>query len=282
MKDYLKLIRVKHWVKNILIFIPVISAGLITNCNVLNCILGFFSFSFLSSSIYIFNDIKDIEKDKLHPKKKNRPLASGKIKKSIAIYIAILMVILALIINIIINKTLLHISYLFLLAYFIINIGYSLGLKNIAIIDIVLLASGFILRVYYGAAIIDVEVSDWLFLTILNASLFLGFGKRRKELVTEKNVREVLKEYNESFLDKFQYLSLTLTIVFYSLWTIEQDIKYIYLTIPLLMVIFMKYCLRIEKNDEGDPTTILYEDKILMGLCFVYGLLMLIFLLVLK
>ena len=105
--------------------------------------------------------------------------------------------------------------------------------------------------------------------------MFLGFGKRRKELIHNKNSREVLKDYDEAFLDKFQYLTLTLTIVFYSLWTIEQDIKYIYLTIPLVMVIFMKYCLFIEKNDEGDPTTILFEDKGLMILCLIYSFSML-------
>ncbi len=278
MKNYLKLIRVKHWIKNVLIFIPMVCAGIVTYDNILSCIGGFFSFSFASSFIYIINDIKDIEKDKLHPRKKNRPLPSGKVKKSTAIYIAVLMVILAIAINSIINNNFLNTSLYFLIGYIIINIFYSMGLKNVAIVDIVLLASGFVIRVYYGASIINVDVSSWLFLTIMSASLFLGFGKRKKELIHSKDSRKVLQEYNEAFLDKFQYLSLCLTIVFYSLWTIEQSVKYMYLTIPLLIIIFMKYSLNIEKNDEGDPTTILYKDKMLIGLCLLYGIIMLLLL----
>ena len=157
---------------------------------------------------------------------------------------------------------------------------YSLGLKNVVIVDIVLLASGFLLRVYYGAAIVNVEVSNWLFLTMLSASLFLGLGKRRKECKVSKDSRIVLKDYNEEFLDKYQYLTLTLTIVFYSLWATSQSIDYLYLSIPIIIVIFMKYSLNIEKNDEGDPTTILFSDKILMGLCFIYGIFMLVVLMV--
>lgn len=274
---YLKLIRIKHWIKNILIFLPIICAGMLNSDSIVKTILGFLSFSLISSFIYIINDIKDIEKDKNHPRKKNRPLASGVVKKQTAILIAVVMLILSLSITIIINKSITNLSLYLLLSYMIINIAYSLGLKNIAIIDIVLLSSGFILRVYYGASLFDIEVSSWLFLTILNASLFLGLGKRRKELMNTKESRIVLKDYNESFLEKFQYLTLTLTIVFYSLWTIEQNIKYLYFTIPLLMIIFMKYCLFIEKNDEGDPITVLFEDKILILLCMIYGISMILF-----
>ena len=281
MKKYIELIRAKHWIKNLLIFIPLICSGFINAENVLNLIIGFFSFSFISSFVYIINDIKDIEKDKLHPRKKKRPLPSGKITKKRAILISIILLIASLSFNYIIYKEILNVSFYLLLAYMIINILYSMGLKNIAILDIILLATGFIIRVYYGASIINVQVSDWLFLTILNASLFLGLGKRKKELINNKDSRKVLKEYNESFLDKFQYISLGLMLVFYSLWTIEQDIKFLSLTIPLLIIIFMKYCLIIEKSDEGDPTTILYQDKMLLFLCLIYGISMILFLVIL-
>ena len=281
MKKYIELIRAKHWIKNLLIFIPLICSGFINAENVLNLIIGFFSFSFISSFIYIINDIKDIEKDKLHPRKKKRPLPSGKITKKRAILISIILLIASLSFNYIIYKEILNVSFYLLLAYMIINILYSMGLKNIAILDIILLATGFIIRVYYGASIINVPVSDWLFLTILNASLFLGLGKRKKELINNKDSRKVLKEYNEAFLDRFQYISLGLMLVFYSLWTIEQDIKFLSLTIPLLIIIFMKYCLIIEKSDEGDPTTILYQDKMLLFLCLIYGISMILFLVIL-
>ena len=277
---YLQLVRIKHWIKNFLIFIPMICGGVVNIENLLQTLLAFLSFSFMTSFIYIINDVRDIEKDKLHPRKKNRPLASGKIKKNTAIYIAVIMLILSILFNILLTDKILSLSLYFLIAYMIINMAYSFGLKNVAIIDVVLLASGFIIRVYYGAAIVELEVSNWLFLTILNASLFLGLGKRKKELINNKDSRKVLKEYNEEFLDKFQYLCLGLMLVFYSLWTIEQKIEYLFLTIPIIMIIFMKYCLVIEKSDEGDPITILYQDKFLLGLCGFYGIVMLILLVV--
>lgn len=280
MKKYLELIRAKHWIKNILIFIPLLCSNEINRNNIIKIILAFFAFSFATSFVYILNDIKDIEKDKLHPRKCKRPLPSGKIKKSIAIYIAIIMIALSIIINCFINKNILNISLYLLLSYIIINVFYSLGLKNIAIIDIILLASGFVIRVYYGAAINDIEVSNWLFLTILNASLFLGLGKRKKELVKNKESRKVLEEYNEDFLDKFQYIELALTLVFYSLWTMEQNTKFLVFTIPIVIIIFMRYCLIIEKSDEGDPTTILYQDKMLILLSLIYIIIMFVLLII--
>lgn len=282
MIKYLQLIRVKHWIKNLLIFIPVIFSKSLNYKNIIICILGFFSFSFLTSFIYIINDIKDIEKDKLHERKKNRPLPSGKIKKKTAIFISIVMLIISLLLNSTLSwKNVNNYSYFFLIAYMLLNIAYSFGLKNVAIIDVIILSTGFILRVYYGAEIIGVNVSNWLFLTILSASLFLGLGKRKKEFGDNKHSRKVLEKYSEEFLDKFQYLFLALTLVFYSLWTMESNNSYLVFTIPIIIIIFMKYSLIIEKNDEGDPTTILYQDKLLFGLCFIYSLIMIILVVVL-
>lgn len=276
MKKYVDLIRVKHWIKNFLIFIPAVCARVLNVNSFITLLLGLIAFSFSSSFIYIINDIRDIEKDKQHPRKKNRPLPSGKIKKSTAVIIAIILLLASLCINFFITKSVFSLSLALIVSYIIVNLFYSFGLKNYAIIDIFLLASGFIIRVYYGAAIVGVQVSNWLFLTILSASLFLGLGKRRKELENSKESRTVLKEYNEEFLNKFQYLSLTLMIVFYSLWSLEQTNNYIVFTIPLIIIIFMKYCLIVEKSDEGDPTTILYQDKLLLVLCFLYGIVMLL------
>lgn len=282
MKKYIELIRVKHWIKNVLLFVPMITAKLVSWDNIFMCLLGFLSFSLASSFVYIINDIKDIEKDKLHERKKNRPLPSGRIKKNVAIVIAIVLLALSFTITIIIKKSFFNQTTYCLLAYVIINISYSMGLKNIAIIDLALLTSGFIIRVYYGAALVNVDVSNWLFLTILSASLFCGIGKRKKELVNSKKSRTVLKEYNESYLEKFEYVTLSLTMVFYSLWTIEQKTNYLVYTVPLLLIIFMKYSLLIEKNNEGDPTTILYSDKLLLSLCGLYGCIIILLLVVIK
>lgn len=281
MKKYIDLVRIKQWVKNVLVFVPMVCAGSFNNANVFTTIGGFFSFSLMASFIYVINDIRDIEKDKLHPRKKKRPLASGKIGRKTAIAIAVSMLVLALILNYIcIYKTKYYSSFIILLAYAVINLAYSFGFKNVPVVDICLLATGFVLRVYYGASLLNIEVSSWLFLTIMSASLFLGLGKRKKEFLTNKESRKVLDEYNESFLTNFLYLCLVLTLTFYSLWAIEQDNRYIIFTVPLLIIIFMKYCLIMEKSDEGDPTTILYQDKILLFLCSLYGIAMIVLLVV--
>lgn len=279
MKKYLELIRIKQWIKNILIFIPMFTSTLINCNNIWKVSLGFFSFCFASSFIYILNDIRDIEKDKLHPRKKKRPLPSGLISKKCAIIISIIMLLLSLGLNFYINNTNL-IPYIFILSYIVINILYSMGLKDIVILDIVILASGFVLRIFYGASIIDIEVSNWLFLTIMSASMFLGLGKRKKEIIHNSNSRKVLAAYNEAFLDKLQYNFLTLTIVFYSLWTIEQLNNMLVYTIPFIIIIFMRYSLIIERENEGDPSTLIYKDKPLLIICLLYSICMGLLLLV--
>lgn len=270
--EYLKLIRIKHWIKNFLIFVPMLCARALSLNNIYVVLLGFFSFCFASSFIYIINDIKDIEKDRLHPIKKNRPLASGKISKRNGIILLVVMLVTSILLNILAQKTIMGIPAILLIVYVVINIFYSFGLKNYAIIDVVLLTTGFILRVYYGAALLNIVVSSWLFLTIMSGALFLGLGKRKKEFINHKGVRASLEAYSENFLDKFQYTCLSLTLVFYSLWAIEQDIKYILYTIPIVVTIFMRYCLVVEKNTDGDPATIFYSDKPLIGLCVLFAI----------
>lgn len=272
-KIFLRLIRIKHYIKNFLIFVPLLFAKQLFEKNFLSVVYGFFAFSFLASAIYIINDLKDIEKDKEHPTKKNRPIASGLVSKKIAIIITCIMITLSFILNSFAANSIQ--SYVFLLIYFLLNLGYTLILKNVAIIDIFLLMIFYIIRIYYGAIIVDVAVSNWLYLTIMSSSFFLAFGKRRNEIIKMKNkTRNVLQFYNHEFLDKFMYLSLTLTIVFYSLWAIDQEIDYLVLSIPLVFLIFMKYSLTVEGNSDGDPTEVLMNDKILLGLCVIYFIIM--------
>lgn len=276
MIKYIQLIRVKHWIKNFLIFLPLIFSHSFDKIDFINIILGFLSFSFISSFVYIINDIKDLNNDKKHPKKKFRPLASNKISITSAIKISIILLIISLVVNYFITRSFFDKASLVLVGYLIINILYSFGMKNMQILDVVLLATGFILRVYYGAFIIDVPVSNWLFLTILNVSLYLGLGKRKKELLIKDDVRKVLKHYDETFLDKFMNICLTLVIVFYSLWVIEQEIKFLFLSIPIVMIIFMQYMLYMDKSDEGDPITILFENKTMILTCCTYVIFMII------
>ena len=278
-KQYLKLIRIKQYIKNFLIFIPVVSAKMLLTSHILKVCLGFVAISLMASTIYIINDIRDIENDKKHETKKYRPLASGKIKVKNATILSIIMFIGAMLINYLISQN--YSTSICLMLYFISNIAYSFGLKNKPILDVVLLSSGYIIRVYYGAGLIFIEVSKWLFLTVLFASMFMGIGKRRNELKSNKGVaRKALTLYNESFLDKFMYLSLGNIVIFYALWTMEQENQYIFYTIVLVIIILMQYSLTVEKTLDGDPTNVLLNNKSILSTSFIYAIIITILLVV--
>lgn len=276
MKKYTKLIRMKHWLKNGLIFLPLFFGGeLFNKKNFLSICLGFLAFSFMASVIYIINDINDIENDRKHPLKCKRPIASGEITKYQASIIAIGLSIVAIILNLIISGNNWWCITL-LVIYLFSNILYSNGLKNIPIIDVLILVIGYVIRIYYGAELIHIEVSNWLFLTVLFMAFFLGLGKRRNELLrVGTDNRKVLDKYNKEFLNSNMYVSLALTIVFYSLWCSEMsDLKsnnLVMFTIPLVVSICMKYNLNIEQEDnDGDPMETLLKDKLLFALVFLY------------
>ena len=283
MKNYIKLIRVKHWLKNLLVFLPIFFSKNILNTNYLIiCLLAFIVFCFASSIIYVLNDMSDIEKDKLHPIKKNRPLASGKISKKQA---WLVMIFLASIISIIMyffyKKTENIFVILIPLIYIVLNIFYSKGLKNVPIIDVVILVSGFLLRVMYGGVVINVEVSKFLYLMIIFGSFYLGFGKRRNEILKNGNKsRKVLSLYNREFLDKNMYVCLALAIVSYSLWCVDPSTidrignDYLFWTIPLVMVVLQLYSLDIEGNSHGDPIEVVLSDKMLISVIVFYAIVM--------
>ncbi len=158
-----------------------------------------------------------------------------------------------------------------LLLYLVLNIAYSLGLKNVPIIDIAILASGFVIRVFYGGFITDVVVSKWLYLVIITGSLYMGLGKRKNELIASTDTREVLKHYNKNFLDKNMYVCLALTDVFYALWTFELPNDKITWTIPLFIIILMRYSLDVEGDSDGDPVEVILHDKVLIALGLIYA-----------
>lgn len=278
-KNYLKLMRIKHYIKNFLIFLPLIFSLNFYNMEAnIRVLIGFVAFCLMCSVVYIINDIQDVEKDKKHPEKCKRPIASGKVTKTEAYVLAIVLLIIIIAINIIAKMNYQSMAILFL--YLFLNILYSKKLKNVPLLDVVILVSCFVLRVIYGAMIIDVVVSHWLYLTIISFSFYLSLGKRRNEMIktelNKDNTREVLKYYSKNFLDKNMYMCLALTIVFYALWcvdsiTIEKfNINYLIWTIPLLIIICMKYSLNIEGDSHGDPVEVVMSDKILVGLILIY------------
>lgn len=284
MKKYIKLMRIHHYIKNFLILVPLICSGQILDWEKLSKgTIAFISFCACSSIIYIINDIQDVEKDRKHPVKKNRPIASGKVKISQAYALIGVLIIVMLIFNALVFRVN---SSLFLIVYVILNLGYSKGWKNIPLLDICILVSGFVIRILYGGIVTDIQISNWLYLTVFSISFYFALGKRRNELKQNKGAetRTVLKYYSEAFLDKNMYMFLCLANVFYSLWSMDEKIvdshggKDLIFTVPIVLVITMKYSLNIEGDSDGDPVEVLLHDKALILLCFVYTVVMLVIL----
>lgn len=274
-KKYIQLARPHHYIKNILLFFPLVFSGNLLNKNLFfTTLLGFFAFSFVASAIYIINDIFDAEKDNLHPVKRKRPIASGAISKKSGFIFLIFLLILGVLINLHITSK--FNSFALLILYLLLNLGYSVGLKQIPLVDIIILVSGYLIRVLYGSSIIEIPVSNWLYLTVIAISCYLAFGKRRNELARQGPLsRNVLKYYTYEFLDKNMYLSNALIIVFYSLWctdslVIEKFSNNLVWTVPLVLLISMKYSLNIEGDSDGDPVEIITKDKILVSLFLLY------------
>lgn len=285
MKKYLKLFRVKHYIKNLLVFIPLIfSKNLFNKEKIISAMIGFISFSLMSSAVYIINDIKDAKKDMNHPVKKSRPIASGEISIFKALIISIISIVISILITVYccINFNIsIALTVFYLFAYLVLNISYSIGLKNKPILDIALLVLGFLIRVLYGGAIVQVEVSSWLYLTIISISFYLALGKRRNEFIKHdgKDTREVLKYYTKEFLDKNMYVSMALAICFYALWAMNYGNNLMICTVPIVMLLAMKYSLDIEEiESEGDPVEVIIKDKFIICLgiiyvCFILGIL---------
>lgn len=272
---YLRLMRIHHYIKNLLIFAALACSGKIFELNRFYVgLLGFICFSFISSAVYIVNDIRDIDNDRLHPIKCNRPLASGDVSIRAAWILFSILLIASVLLSILIDNVF---ATCLILLYAVLNLLYSIGLKNYPILDISILVSGFIIRVIYGAIITDIKISDWLYLTVISIAFFFAMGKRRNELRNlGTETRKVLKEYPMGFLDKGMTMCLTLANVFYALWSVDKTTEAFYdnnlliFTVPIVLLITLKYSLDIEGDSDGDPVEVLVHDKILMMLCIIY------------
>ena len=271
MKSYLRLMRIRHWVKNVLVFVPLLFSGLLFDFQKsFRTFFGGVSFCFISSAVYILNDIKDFEKDRVHPRKCNRPIASGEISKRKAIILTLFCIAAAIIFQIFSGNIQ---AGIYLLLYFILNVFYSFGLKDSPMIDIIILVSGFLIRILYGADMADISISAWLYLTVISGSFYMGLGKRRNEYETteyEKS-RHVLQYYNYKFLDKNMYMCLGLANAFYSLWAMDSGNRYILWTVPVVLLISMKYSLVVEGDSDGDPVEVILHDKLILFLVCTYA-----------
>jgi len=279
-KNILALVRVKQWIKNFFVLIPLFFAGKLQDPNsIFMGLSAFFAFNFFSSIVYIINDLYDIEADRKHPRKKSRPLPAGKISMAVAIIIAIILFIFGSIIGILLN---LQFS-ICLGLYLMLNVFYTFWGKHIVILDVLCIATGFVLRVIGGSLAILAIPSNWIMMTTFFISLFMGFGKRRNEFIfLEKNKglhRKVLNQYDKSLLNHLIFISCSIAIISYAMYTISPSVidkfnngKMLIYTVPIVTFLLYRYAFILWKKDEGDPTEIVIKDIgiILSGLLWVF------------
>jgi 4-hydroxybenzoate polyprenyltransferase len=263
-----KTMRPRQWTKNVFIFAALVfDKQLFVFDSFLRTLAGFALFCLISSSVYIFNDLADVEADRQHPEKKNRPIASGKLPVNVAWIAGIVIVVVTLALAWQLSS-----GFEFVvLAYFVINMAYSKWLKHISILDVLIIAAGFVLRVHAGVTLIEVErFSPWLYIVMFLLSLFLGFGKRRAELALlthgAGSHRKVLDGYTLQLLDQYIMIVSGTAIVAYSLYTFSApnvpENHSMMLTIPFMVYAIFRYLYLIEvKHAGGAPEEILLSDR---------------------
>jgi len=263
------LLRPYQWVKNLFVFAPLFFSFDFFLNNVINTIIVFILFSLLASSMYVFNDLMDIQEDKNHPKKKLRPLASGKISKNTARFLIVTFSLFSLFMAYTLNQKL----FIVLLIYFILNIAYSLKLKHITIVDIFVIATGFVLRLFAGASVIDNKLSMWIIIMTFLLALFLAVAKRRDDIILAsqgKATRKNIDGYNLEFVNAVMVFMSGVIVVAYILYTVSGDVinhfhtHYLYLTAFFVILGIMRYMqITFVEQNSGNPTKIALKDKFL-------------------
>jgi len=277
-KEVFKSMRPQQWLKNLFIFAALIFSQNIFNLPLLiKTIIAFVTFCILSGSLYILNDLRDQEEDKLHPLKSKRPLASGRLKKSQAILSFVFLSLLSFILAATFNK------YFFIaaLVYFFLQIAYSFRLKHIVILDVFIIAAGFFIRVVAGGLAIEVSISSWLLICTILLSLFLALSKRRHELVILESKaikhRPILREYTPYLLDQMIAVVTASTVIAYCLYTISEETvtKFgttkLILTVPFVLYGIFRYLYLVHQKDEGgSPEALIIKDRPLLFDIFLW------------
>jgi 4-hydroxybenzoate polyprenyltransferase len=268
--NLIKLSRPKQWIKNFFVFAPLVFSRHVFELSFLSASLyAFIVFCLASSSVYVLNDIMDVESDRSHPRKKYRPIASGEVTPSQGMLFLLVLMIVILALLFFERPVFIFVVILYLLT----NLLYSWKIKSIVLLDIFFISFGFILRVLGGAAAIDVSVSSWMILTTIFISLFLGISKRRAELSQVPNQdniekqRRVLRDYSVEFADELNTIAAAGTIISYALYTVSERTvftfgteKLIYTT-PFVIYGIFRYMFLIHKKNLGEsPTTIVTKD----------------------
>ena len=267
-KNIIKLFRIEQYIKNFFIFAPLFFSFQFTFTNFISALLAFLLFSLMASSVYILNDIFDVKEDVLHPNKKIRPIASNLITTNTAYFLSILLAIIALMGSYILNINIFYV----LIIYLSINILYSAKLKYIPIIDIIIIAFGFVLRLFVGGYAINEMITNWIIALTFILSIFIALAKRREDiqlLLDGKETRRNVRFYNIEILNQSLKLLSVLIILIYLLFTFSPEviIKFtdkIYMTIIFVIIGLYRYLyLTLVKNHSGDPTKIFLTDRIL-------------------
>jgi decaprenyl-phosphate phosphoribosyltransferase len=266
-----QLLRFRHYIKNVVVFMPAFFAGTITDDGALLDLLWVFvSFCLTASAVYIMNDVRDRDFDKLHARKSKRPIASGKVKPKPALFLGAILLAIGLGIAFWSSQTI----GLLVLSYFVINILYTFFLKNVALVDLAFIAGGFILRVFSGGECSQVEVSSWLVIMLFLMSLFMGLAKRREDalLLEEKDIETRLnaKSYDLRFVDAAMSVIASVIIVAYILYSVSPEVElrtsseYVYITSFLVVFGMLRYMhLAIAQKKGGSPIEALMKDRFL-------------------
>lgn len=262
-------LRPKQWTKNLLVF-----AGLLFTLDqshggiaLWRAAAAFVLFSLLSSSVYLINDVADRDRDRLHLKKRLRPIAAGELSPQAAIASAVILAVLCLPAAFLLNRNFGIIA----LVYYALTVGYSFSFKHIVIVDVLILASGFILRAIAGAVVIPVGISAWLILCTLMLALFLALSKRKAELLASidsgsKGTRRILEEYTGPMLDQMIVIASSCCVMSYALYTVESPAAYkhhyLMATIPFVLYGIFRYLYLVHRRDLGEsPDAVLIEDR---------------------
>lgn len=274
-KEILKTIRINHYIKNLIIFVPLVFSTLIKAPDACaRAAIMFAAFCLISSVVYIFNDLADIQKDRLHPIKRNRPIASGKISPALALTILVILLCSGLILAGSLNK----LCLLIIISYILLNILYTLKLKTLALVDVLCIALGFILRILSGCAAISVIPSPLVILLTFFLSMFFTFSKRTLEsaMLTD-NCRQSIKGLDNTLLKHFVIINAILTITFYFNYmldpvTIEKTgSQFLYVTtIPFTILMFRLIYLIFNSKEIDDPVHFIYKDKVIKSFIVIY------------
>ena len=272
-KDIIRLIRRKQWIKNFFVFIPVVFGGALFDYQaLLNVAIAFVTFSFAASSIYCFNDLRDVADDRLHPEKCKRPRASGAVSTGQAYAIMATMIVGSLLLTLLLPPKRMAGLAAIVSCSFVLNLLYSIKLKQYAIIDVCIVAMGFVLRILAGGMASGIVLSHWIVLMTFLLTLFLSFAKRRDDVVRMQKTgvapRKNTHRYNLTFINEAINLTGAITIVCYIMYTVSPEVvnrfdtQYLYLTGFFVILGVLRYIqLSVVDNKSGDPTEVALNDR---------------------